>query len=411
MASGSGGSAGWWGGVLSLALLAAGCASVPAPELSSRPAGVAPPSGQQPSSTSSTPSSPAPAARPAAASPADGPAQWVKADFQDLPGWADDRSAELWPALLNGCNRPPPAWREFCARAALHAPQDDAAARRFLQDWLQPWRLQSARDGRTEGLATGYFEPQLDAVRQRREGFEVALHAPPADLASRRPHFSRQELDTLPAAQASLAGRELAWIQDPVDLMMLQIQGSGRLRWLDAEGRPRHERVAFAGHNAQAYRSPGRWLLDQGELRGDTVSWGAIRAWALKNPQRRQEMLWSNPRVVYFRLEPLPDPNQGPRGAQGVPLTPMRSVAVDPRAVPYGSPMWISTRDPLADRPLQRLVMAQDTGTAIVGPVRIDLFTGWGDEALVLASRLKEPLSAWVLWPKGQPLPATANPA
>jgi membrane-bound lytic murein transglycosylase A len=329
----------------------------------------------------------------------------VPVRFDELPGWSDDRTAELWPALLRGCARPAPAWRETCARAALQPPADDAAARHFLQTWLQPHRLQAARDGRSVGLATGYFEPQVDAVRQRREGFGVAVHAPPADLASRRPHFSRQELDTLPAAQASLAGRELGWIADPVDLLMLQVQGSGRLRWVDADGRPRVDRLAFAGHNAQSYRSPGRWLLEQGELRGDTVSWGAIRAWALQHPQRVRELLWANPRVVYFRLEPLPDPSQGPRGAQGVPLTPLRSVAVDPRAVPYGTPMWIATRDPVAERPLQRVVMAQDTGAAIIGPVRIDLFTGWGDDALVLASRLKEPLRAWALWPKGQPLP------
>ena len=354
--------------------------------------------------------------------------RWVRAEYEDLPGWAEDRVTELWPALLNGCARPGTVWREVCARAALEPPADDAAARRFLQRWLQPWRLQSGASSapggtlgvtlgdaappvepRALGLATGYFEPQIDAVRSPREGFGVALHAPPADLAKRRPHFSRQELDTLPAAQAALAGRELAWIRDPVDLLLLQIQGSGRLRWLDAEGRASVERVAFAGHNGQSYRSPGRWLIEQGELRGDTASWGAIRAWALQNPQRVREMLWANPRVVYFRLEALMNPSQGPRGAQGVALTPMRSVAVDPRAVPYGSPMWISTRDPLLDRPLQRLVMAQDTGAAIVGAVRIDLFTGWGDEALTLASRLKEPLRAWVLWPRGAALPNHVN--
>ncbi len=339
---------------------------------------------------------------------ADAGVRWLRVGFADLPGWADDRTLELWPALLRGCARPAPGWRELCARAALNAPASDEEARSLLQTWLQPWRLQTA-DGRTEGLATGYFEPELDAVRQRREGFAVPLHAPPTDLATRRPHFSRQELETLPTAQASLSGRELAWLNDPVDLMLLQIQGSGRLRMLESDGRTTPLRVAFAGHNAQSYRSPGRWLVEQGELRNDAVSWGTIRAWALKNPQRINELMWSNPRVVYFRLEPLLDPAQGPRGAQGVPLTPMRSVAVDPRAVPYGSPMWISTTDPINAAPLQRSVMAQDTGAAILGAVRIDLFTGWGDNALVLASRLKQPLRAWVLWPKGAEPPAAAR--
>jgi membrane-bound lytic murein transglycosylase A len=331
--------------------------------------------------------------------------RWTRAAFSDLPGWSLDRQRELWPALLHGCTRPSPAWREWCARAALEAPADDAAAREFLQTWLQPWQLQT-RDGRSEGLATGYFDPELDATRERREGFVVPVHAPPADLASRRPHFTREELDLLPAAQASLAGRELVWIRDPVDLLLLQIQGSGRVRVLEPDGRVTPMRLAFAGHNAQAYRSPGRWLLEQGELRGDTVTWGAIRAWALQNPQRIRALLWSNPRVVYFRLEPLTHPTLGPRGAQGVPLTPMRSVAVDPRAVPYGSPMWIATSDPVGNRALQRAVVAQDTGAAIVGAVRIDLFTGWGDEALVLASRMRQPLQAWVLWPRGAEPPA-----
>ncbi len=336
--------------------------------------------------------------------------RWVRADYADLPGWSQDRQAELWPALVRGCQRPPPAWRAWCARATALRPADDAQARAMLQASLQPWQLQSG-DGRDEGLATGYFDPELEASRERRDGFTVPLHAPPADLQSRRPHFSRQELDTMPVAQAALAGREIAWIGDPVDLLLVQIQGSGRLRIQEADGRTSTTRLAFAGHNAHGYRSPGRWLLEQGELRGDTVSWGAIRAWAVKNPQRVRELLWSNPRVVYFRLEPLPDPSVGPRGAQGVPLTPLRSVAVDPRAVPYGSPMWIATQDPVRAAPLQRAVMAQDTGTAIVGAVRIDLFTGWGDEALVLASRMRQPLRAWVLWPRGtEPPPEVLRP-
>ena len=390
------------GALLATALWLAGCAVAP-PRPPARP--IEPPG---PSVPGAAPAPPAPAAPALPSDPAG--LRWQAADFAELPGWTEDRSLELWPALLQGCTRPAPAWRELCARAALESPADDAAARRFLESWLRPWRLETA-DGRAEGLATGYFEPEFLAQRERREGFTVAVHAPPADLATRRPHWTRQELDTLPAAQAALRGREIAWIQDPIDLMLLQIQGSGRLRLQEADGRVTPLRVAFAGHNGQTYRSPGRWLVDQGELRGDAVSWGTIRAWALQNPSRLQSLLWSNPRVVYFRAEPLPDPAVGPRGAQGVPLTPMRSVAVDPRAVPYGSPMWIDTSDPVAGTPLQRVVMAQDTGGAIVGAVRIDLFTGWGEPALTLASRMKQPLRAWVLWPRAQPLPPLGTPA
>jgi membrane-bound lytic murein transglycosylase A len=287
-------------------------------------------------------------------------------------------------------------------------PADDAAARRWMEASLDVWQL-AAADGQTQGLATAYFEPLLDAWRQPHDGATVPLHAPPAGLDNRRPFFSRHALASEPAAQATLAGRELAWLQDPIDLMLLQIQGSGRLRLHAPDGSVLQVRAAFAGHNGHPYRSPGRWLLDQGELRGNTVSWGAIRAWALQNPERVGELMAANPRVVFFRLEPLPDPSQGPRGAQGVPLTAWRSVAVDPRAVPYGTPMWLDTRDPSSGHAFQRAVVAQDTGAAIVGGVRIDLFTGSGDDAGVQASRWREPLRAWALWPRDRAAPVSVE--
>ncbi|MCB1998846.1 MAG: MltA domain-containing protein, partial [Rhodoferax sp.] len=169
----------------------------------------------------------------------------------------------------------------------------------------------------------------------------------------------------------------------------------------EADGRLSTVRLGFAGHNGHPYRSVGRWLIDQGELPADGVSWPAIKAWAQANPARLEEMLWVNPRMVFFREEPLPDPSVGPRGAMGVPLTPRRSIAVDPRSVPYGSWVWIDTTEPLSSTPLQRLVTAQDTGSAITGAVRADFFWGWGDEAEQQAGRMKQPLRLWVLWPRG----------
>ena len=336
-----------------------------------------------------------------------GPARWVPAGWDELPGFEQDRAAELWPALRASCSRPAPGWAEFCARALMQPPADDAAAREFLRAWLRPWRLQ-ALDGREQGLATGYFEPLLPASRLPSAAFPVPVHLPPADLAQRQPHWTRQELETLPAARAALQGREIAWLQHPLDLLLLQIQGSGRLRVTEPDGRVRDIRVAFAGHNGHPYRSVGRWLVDQGELRADGASWPAIRSWAARQPQRTREMMWANPRVVYFREEPLPDPEVGPRGAQGVALSPGRSVAVDAQAVPYGAVMWIATTEPLGNRPLQRLVVAQDTGSAIVGAVRIDYFWGWGAEAEQQAGRMRQPLRAWVLWPRGEAGPRDA---
>lgn len=329
-----------------------------------------------------------------------GRARWVPARWADLPGWDTDRTAELWPALLRGCDRPTPGWAGVCADARRATPPDDAAARAWLQLRLQPYRVESL-DGSDQGLATGYFEPLIDASRTPRGGFRVPVLGTPPDLPNRKPYWTRQQLDTLPAAQASVRGREVAWLADPLDLLILQIQGSGRLQFTSGDGTRSVVRVAFAGHNDQPYKSVGRWLIDQGELRPDQASWPGIKAWARLNPQRVDEMLWANPRVVFFREEPLPDPSIGPRGAQGVPLTPGRSVAVDPTSVPYGSALWLDTTEPLSSTPLRRAVMAQDTGSAITGAVRVDYFWGWGDTAEQQAGRMKQALRLWVLVPKG----------
>jgi len=343
----------------------------------------------------------APAPPPAAASPVPSPggSRWVAVGFEQLPGWSADRSAEIWPALLKGCDRPPAAWAALCAEARLTPPGDDAATRQWLVQRLQPYRVEAA-DGNAQGLLTGYYEPLIEASRTRRGAYQVPLHAPPADLSTRKPYWTRQQLDTLPAAQAALRGREIAYVADPLDALVLQIQGSGRLLLKSSDGRVQTVRLAYAGHNDQPYASVGRWLINQGQLSADGANWPAIKDWARRNPKRVQEMLWSNPRVVFFREEPLPDPNLGPRGAQGVPLTPGRSIAVDPRSVPYGTPVWLDSTEPLSSTALQRLVMAQDTGSAITGAVRADYFWGWADGAEAQAGRMKQPLRMWVLWPR-----------
>jgi membrane-bound lytic murein transglycosylase A len=196
-----------------------------------------------------------------------------------------------------------------------------------------------------------------------------------------------------------LQGRAIAYVADPVDAMVLQIQGSGRLRIAQADGSAQLVRVAYAGTNDQPYRSVGRWLLDQGLIKD--ASWPGIKAWLVQNPQRQQELLWSNPRVVFFKEEPLSDLDAGfgPKGAQGVALTPGRSIAVDAGAnIPYGTPVWLVSNG--TQTKLQRLVLAQDTGSAITGAVRADYFAGWGAQAQELAGRLRQPLQMWVIWPK-----------
>ena len=328
-------------------------------------------------------------------------ARWVPVDWAELPAWNADRVSELWPALLRGCEKPAFDWASLCAqaRAAATPAFSDDAARAWLQQRLQAYRVESL-EGVPEGLATGYFEPLVEATRMQRVGFRVPLYGLPADLATRKPYWTRQQIDASPAAQMSLRGRALAYVADPLDALILQIQGSGRLNVMEANGKRRLVRVAFAGHNDQPYKSVGRWLIDQGELTPAQTSWPGIKAWAHANPKRLNEMLWANPRMVFFREEPLPDPQLGPKGGQAVPLTPGRSIAVDTLAIPYGAPVWLDTTEPLSSTPLRRLVMAQDTGTAITGAVRADYFWGWGEEAENQAGRMKQPLRLWVLWPK-----------
>jgi membrane-bound lytic murein transglycosylase A len=247
-------------------------------------------------------------------------------------------------------------------------------------------------------LLTGYYEPVLEARRQASASHQVALYRPPASLSTRSPWYTRKEIDTLPEARAALRGSEIAYLADPLDALVLHIQGSGRVRLSEPDGSQRLVRLAFAGSNEQPYRSVGSWLLQQGLVRD--ASWPGIQAWARQNPQRLNEMLWSNPRTVFFREEPLSelDAAFGPRGAQGVALTPGRSIAVDRDSIPYGTPVWLVSSGPHIS--LQRLVLAQDTGSAIVGALRADYFAGWGPEAGELAGRLKQPLQLWVLWPK-----------
>jgi membrane-bound lytic murein transglycosylase A len=374
---------------LAVAALLAGCAGVPLHP----PAPATPPAPAGGPDIVAVPSAPGAALlRPRA--------RWQPVDWSELPGWDGDRVLEAWTALNRSCERPGAGWAATCADALLNAPSDEASARAWLQSRLQPYRVESP-EGAAEGLITGYYEPLIEASRVPRGGYAVPLHRPPADLAARKPYWTRQQLDTLPAAQAALRGREIAFVADPLDALVLQIQGSGRLRVTESDGSQRTVRLAFAGHNDQPYKSVGRWLIERGEIRAEHASWPGIKAWARANPQRVQELLWSNPRVVFFREEPLPDPQLGPRGAQGVALTPGRSIAVDPQSIPYGTPVWLASTEPLSSQALQRLVVAQDTGSAIVGAVRADFFWGWGEHAEQQAGRMKQPLRLWVLWPRG----------
>lgn len=304
---------------------------------------------------------------------------------------------EAWQAWLRNCERPAPAFAPLCPEVRQLSIASDDEQRAWMQERLRPYRIEST-DGNPQGLLTSYFEPLLQGSRERGNGFDVPIYAPPPGLPARQPWYTRQQIESDPEVQAQLAGRVIVWVRDPIEAMILHIQGTGRVRVHEADGSTRLVRLAFAGTNNQPYQSVGRWLLDRGLVRDAT--WPGIHAWAQAHPARVQEMLWANPRYVFFREEPLDAvaAEAGPRGAQGVPLTPGRSIAVDRTSIPYGTPVWLVSEGPTAN--LERLVMAQDTGSAIVGAVRADYFAGSGDAAGELAGRLKQGLRLWALWPR-----------
>lgn len=336
--------------------------------------------------------------------------------YAELPGWADDDLRAAWPALLATCAAlsAKPGWQEACAGTAAVDASSLGAVREFFEARFVPHQVRNP-DGSVTGTVTGYYEPLLRGARARRGHFQTPLHGPPPDLVtvdlgalypelkslrlrgrlvgSRLvPYPSRAEMERM----SLLAGRELLWVDDPVDAFFLQVQGSGRVR-LEETGET--VRVAYADQNGHPYRSIGRYLVDRGELTLEQASMQGIKGWVAANPSRLTELLNANPSYVFFREEKIADPAQGPRGALGVPLTAQRSIAIDPQFIPLGCPVFLVTTLPNSSSPLRRLVLAQDTGGAIRNPVRADYFWGYGAEAGEMAGRMKQSGQMWVLLP------------
>jgi membrane-bound lytic murein transglycosylase A len=363
----------------------------------------------------STPA-PEPSAAPIAAAPFPVPdsARVTKVPVAELPGFAQDKLLDGWRAWLASCEKigNQPAWRAVCAEArALRA--DEAAVRTYFTTRFDAYALADAQ-GKSEGMLTGYYEPVLKASLMRRPPFVVPLYGVPDDLVKREavggngvrevqrgrmengklvPYYTRGELTP---NHPSLRGKEIAWVEDSIDAFFLQVQGSGRLVLPDGKVL----RLGFADMNGHPYRSIGRTLVERGELKLENASAQSIKAWARANPSRAPELLATNPSFVFFRFLPAPPENaiQGPLGSLAVPLTERRSIAVDPRVVPLGAPVWMSAQH--QGKTFEQLALAQDTGTAIKGEVRADYFWGAGDAAGEEAGKMKSPLKLWVLWPK-----------
>jgi len=334
--------------------------------------------------------------------------------WKDIPGWKQDDLLSAWPALAQSCQklRSQAAWQPICDEAR-QLPADSARLRGFLEKRLQAYQI-SQDDGSPDGLVTGYYEPLLRGSRTPSPTFPYPLLAPPDDLVvvdlaelypelrhlrlrgrlqGNRvvPYYSRAEIET---GKTPARGREIAWVADPVELFFLQVQGSGRIRLENGDTM----RVGYAEQNGHPYRSIGKWLVEQGELTLDKASMQGIKDWGARNPEKLPGLLRNNPSFVFFRE--LPNQGDGPIGSLGVPLTPERSIAVDPRAIPLGAPVWLATTQSNSAAPLQRLVMAQDTGSAIKGNVRADFFWGFGDAAGEKAGAMKQSGRMWLLLPR-----------
>lgn len=324
--------------------------------------------------------------------------------FSALPGWAEDDPALALPALRRSCAKMPETWKQACGAI----PDDPARARTYFETEFQVYRVTAP------GFVTGYYEPELNGAIQRSAKYRVPLHRVPDDLvqvdlgewrdawkgervAGRiiggrlRPYHQRADI-----ARGALDGRnlEVLWVDDPVDAFFLEVQGSGRAKLEDG----RILRIGFAGQNGHRYVAIGRTLLDKGELQPGNVSMQSIRAWLAANPERMREILDSNPSYVFFRILD----GDGPIGAQGVALTPGRSLAIDRAHLPLGAPVFLDlAHDDSPGGTIRRLVVAQDTGGAIRGPARGDLFWGPGREAGEMAGRMKANGTLYLLLPRG----------
>ena len=352
--------------------------------------------------------------------------RYERVPFDSLPGWREDDAAAALQAFLGSCValKNKPDWQSVCERALAAPLREARAARQFFESQFEPWRVayddETGRRSET-GLITGYYEPVLRGARKPGGAYTTPLYGVPDDLLTVElsdlypqlkgervrgrvqgrkvvPYPERAAIDNNPA----LLGKELLWVDDALDAFLLQVQGSGRVQLPDGQV----IRVAYADQNGQPYKAIARYLVQRGELTVEQATVPGLRQWLAAHPQRLQEVLNSNPSVVFFREEKLVDARLGPKGALGVPLTAGRSVAIDPRNLPLGAPLFLATREPGGGAALQRLVMAQDTGGAIRGVVRADLFWGLGAQAGERAGNMREQGRLWLLWPKGQPLPA-----
>jgi len=352
--------------------------------------------------------------------------------FQEMAGWQDETFEGFWKALEANCavmRLRTTAWAQRCQEFKSINSSDSTALRRWIESRFTPYQLSDSKGTRSATI-TGYFEPVVRGSRTQGGRFQVPLYQTPRDLVNVDlssiypeikalrlrgrlegnrvvPYPTRAEIEK----NRLLAGLELVWLDDPIDAFFLQVQGSGRVELPGGES----IRVGYAEQNGHPYRSIGRYLIERGELKANEASMQGIRAWLDRNPSRRDELLHQNPSVVFFkeiRRNRQPGEPDGPLGSMGIPLSAERSIAVDPRFVEAGSLVFVSTRVPagagtgqalagkgFADKPFRQLMIAQDSGSAIVGVHRGDIFFGSGTAAGETAGRMRSEGSMVLLLP------------
>lgn len=324
--------------------------------------------------------------------------------FHRLPGWESDNHAEALASFERSCVKMKKApagktvhssgvggsygrWQQLCDRAATEGAANPKA---FFETYFQPYLAKNWFE--TKGTFTGYFEAELKGSREQYGPYQYPLYRKPEELEKGKPYLSREEIEN-----GGLAGRglELVWVDDPIKAFFLQIQGSGRVTLEDGTVM----RVGYDGQNGHKYVPIGRYMREEGYLEEGNVSAQTIKAWLYAHPEEMQRVMNENPSFVFFREVT----EEGPIGAQGVALTPLRSLAVDKKFIPYGAPVWVDVvvnGKPAEDNSLKRLLIAQDTGGAIRGPVRGDVFFGYGEEAEHLAGLQNSKGQYYVLLPK-----------
>ena len=302
-------------------------------------------------------------------------------NFSDLNGWEDDDHAAALEVFRETCQDiDDPEWSSLCGFAT-----SQPSAKSFFELFFRPVLI----GGEEQALFTGYYEPELRGSRFRGGQYQYPIYRKPPEVGGSVWH-SRAEIETLGLLDGR--GLEIAYINDPVDVFFLQVQGSGRVRLDDGTA----IRVGYGGKNGHEYRSVGKELIRRGTYKPHQVSAQVIKNWVRRNPVDGAELLRHNPSFVFFREVSEVPSNKGPLGAMNRSITTMRSIAVDPKYTRLGAPVWI---EKAGKEPLNRLMIAQDTGSAIKGAQRADIFYGTGKAAGLQAGAIKDPGRMVVLMP------------